>query len=188
MNSSFIVQKLSASAAARRHDHSTCRFGIALHVAMHRTFVDEDTAAGGTDVVAVVKRVGRDRRHFCPLHRQRQLEPVGFFRSADQHFALLPHRTVLDNAAYPLEIQGVDRASRREKAAEARVPMVQDIPLARALHASCEIGQEVPKAGKGAGLFGAAALIGLAALGALALGFTRGTGLHPTSLTTGLRA
>jgi glycine betaine/proline transport system ATP-binding protein len=36
-----------------------------------------------------------------------------------QHFALLPHRTVLDNAAYPLEIQGVDRASRREKAAEA---------------------------------------------------------------------
>jgi flagellar biosynthetic protein FlhB len=32
----------------------------------------------------------------------------------------------------------------REKAAEAGVPMVQDIPLARALHASCEIGQEVP--------------------------------------------
>ncbi|WP_123913985.1 quaternary amine ABC transporter ATP-binding protein [Georgenia muralis] len=36
-----------------------------------------------------------------------------------QHFALLPHRTVLDNAAYPLEIQGVDRSSRRDKAAEA---------------------------------------------------------------------
>ncbi|MGY1695260.1 flagellar biosynthesis protein FlhB [Geodermatophilus sp. SYSU D00814] len=32
----------------------------------------------------------------------------------------------------------------RERAAEARVPMVQDVPLARALHASCEIGQEVP--------------------------------------------
>lgn len=32
----------------------------------------------------------------------------------------------------------------REKAAEARVPLVQDIPLARALHASCDIGQEVP--------------------------------------------
>jgi flagellar biosynthetic protein FlhB len=32
----------------------------------------------------------------------------------------------------------------REIAAEARVPLVQDIPLARALHASCEIGQEVP--------------------------------------------
>jgi flagellar biosynthesis protein FlhB len=32
----------------------------------------------------------------------------------------------------------------REIATESRVPLVQDIPLARALHASCEIGQEVP--------------------------------------------
>ncbi len=32
----------------------------------------------------------------------------------------------------------------RERAAEARVPLVQDVPLARALHASCELGQEVP--------------------------------------------
>jgi flagellar biosynthetic protein FlhB len=32
----------------------------------------------------------------------------------------------------------------RALAAEARVPMVQDVPLARALHASCELGQEVP--------------------------------------------
>ncbi|ROS78529.1 glycine betaine/L-proline ABC transporter ATP-binding protein [Cellulomonas sp. PhB143] len=36
-----------------------------------------------------------------------------------QHFALLPHRTVLDNAAYPLEIQGVGREERRAKAQEA---------------------------------------------------------------------
>ena len=35
-------------------------------------------------------------------------------------------------------------AKLRERAAEAGVPLVQDIPLARALHASCEIGQEVP--------------------------------------------
>ena len=33
-----------------------------------------------------------------------------------QHFALLPHRTVLDNAAYPLEIQGVGKEERRERA------------------------------------------------------------------------
>jgi flagellar biosynthetic protein FlhB len=32
----------------------------------------------------------------------------------------------------------------RELATEARVPLVQDIPLTRALHASCELGQEVP--------------------------------------------
>jgi flagellar biosynthetic protein FlhB len=32
----------------------------------------------------------------------------------------------------------------REQAQADRVPMVKDIPLARALHASCEIGQEIP--------------------------------------------
>ncbi|MDK3257391.1 EscU/YscU/HrcU family type III secretion system export apparatus switch protein [Blastococcus capsensis] len=35
-------------------------------------------------------------------------------------------------------------AKLRERATEARVPLVQDIPLARALHASCDLGQEVP--------------------------------------------
>jgi glycine betaine/proline transport system ATP-binding protein len=35
-----------------------------------------------------------------------------------QHFALLPHRTVVDNAAYALEIQGVPLERRRERAME----------------------------------------------------------------------
>jgi flagellar biosynthetic protein FlhB len=35
-------------------------------------------------------------------------------------------------------------AKLRKLAEENRVPMVQDIPLARALHASCDLGQEVP--------------------------------------------
>ncbi|MDO5492483.1 MAG: glycine betaine/L-proline ABC transporter ATP-binding protein [Nesterenkonia sp.] len=35
-----------------------------------------------------------------------------------QHFALFPHRTVLENAAYGLEIQGVETRSRRERALE----------------------------------------------------------------------
>jgi flagellar biosynthetic protein FlhB len=33
----------------------------------------------------------------------------------------------------------------RDRAAEAGVPMVRDIPLARALHAACELGQEIPE-------------------------------------------
>src|SRR5699024_3570092 len=36
-----------------------------------------------------------------------------------QSFALMPHRTVLDNAAFGLEVAGVNRASRRKRAREA---------------------------------------------------------------------
>lgn len=36
-----------------------------------------------------------------------------------QHFALFPHRTVLDNAAYGLEVQGVPRPERHKQAEEA---------------------------------------------------------------------
>ncbi len=39
---------------------------------------------------------------------------------------------------------GAVAAKIRERAAETRVPMVQDVPLARALHAACEIGDEIP--------------------------------------------
>ena len=39
---------------------------------------------------------------------------------------------------------GAIAAKIREKATENRIPMVQDVPLARSLYKACEIGQEVP--------------------------------------------
>ncbi len=39
---------------------------------------------------------------------------------------------------------GAIAAKIREKATEHRVPMVEDVPLARAIHAACDIGQEIP--------------------------------------------
>lgn len=40
--------------------------------------------------------------------------------------------------------KGVVAERIRERATEAGVPMVRDIPLARALHSACELGQEIP--------------------------------------------
>ncbi|GAB2837509.1 quaternary amine ABC transporter ATP-binding protein [Streptomyces daliensis] len=55
--------------------------------------------------------IGMDRKRLRELRRRRAAMVF-------QNFGLLPHRTVLDNIAYGLEIQGLGRAERREKAGE----------------------------------------------------------------------
>jgi glycine betaine/proline transport system ATP-binding protein len=50
-----------------------------------------------------------DGAHLRELRRHR-------FSMVFQHFGLLPHRRVIDNVAYPLEIRGEDKASRHARA------------------------------------------------------------------------
>ncbi|MFD4022632.1 glycine betaine/L-proline ABC transporter ATP-binding protein [Streptomyces sp. NPDC058576] len=70
-------------------------------------------AIDGEDVLAM------DRARLRELRRHRAAMVF-------QHFGLLPHRTVLDNVAYGLEIQGLSKAERRSKAAE----LVEKVGLA----------------------------------------------------------
>ncbi|MET7935107.1 glycine betaine/L-proline ABC transporter ATP-binding protein [Streptomyces sp. NPDC005322] len=72
-----------------------------------------DLSIDGEDVLAMDKSRLRDLR--------RRRAAMVF-----QHFGLLPHRSVLDNVAYGLEIQGMGKAERRAKAAE----MVDKVGLA----------------------------------------------------------
>jgi glycine betaine/proline transport system ATP-binding protein len=55
--------------------------------------------------------LGMAERELIEIRRRR-------FGMVFQHFALLPHLTVLRNVAFPLEIQGVDRAARERRAME----------------------------------------------------------------------
>ncbi|MFM2182198.1 MAG: hypothetical protein RJB61_492 [Actinomycetota bacterium] len=61
-------------------------------------------AIGGVDVTAA------DDEQLLDIRRHR-------VSMVFQHFGLLPHRTLADNVAFGLELRGVDRAERRERAA-----------------------------------------------------------------------
>lgn len=69
------------------------------------------------DATAGIIRIGDDELTGVSPSRLRQIrrERVSM---VFQHFALLPHRTVADNVAYPLELRGVARDERLAKARE----------------------------------------------------------------------
>lgn len=67
-----------------------------------------------TEGVVEVKGQDIGRLSMRQLRRVRTRDMAMVF----QHFALFPHRTVLENAAYGLEIQGVDTRSRKQRALE----------------------------------------------------------------------
>jgi flagellar biosynthetic protein FlhB len=73
---------------------------------------------------------------------------------------------------------GVIAAKIRELATEHRIPMVQDIPLARALHGGCEVGQEIP-----AEFYGAVAKVLAFVMSMKARGSAAGVHRNPNATT-----
>jgi len=74
---------------------------------------------------------------------------------------------------------GAVAASIRARASEARVPLVQDVPLARALHGACEIGQEIP-----AELYAAVAQVLAFVMGLRSRGVAAGSHVSPNHAAT----
>lgn len=63
-----------------------------------------------------IRVLGQDVRALAPADlRQMRAERIGM---VFQHMALLPHQTVEDNVAYPLELRGMSKATRWRVAAE----------------------------------------------------------------------
>ena len=63
-----------------------------------------------------IRVLGQDVRALAPADlRQMRAERIGM---VFQHMALLPHRSVEDNVAYPLELRGMSKATRWRVAAE----------------------------------------------------------------------
>ncbi|WNM25299.1 glycine betaine/L-proline ABC transporter ATP-binding protein [Demequina capsici] len=107
------------------------------------------------DVSAGTVEIGGDTLTDIPAKKLREIRRKRV-SMVFQHFALLPHRTVLDNVAYGLEIQGLPLAEREAKAREVtqivglagweeKLPselsggMQQRVGLARALAADTDV-------------------------------------------------
>ena len=114
--------------AVRAHDHIPAACDVAFDVAEGEVFVIMGLSGSGkSTVIRCLSRLieptagsvildGEDllkvsERELIELRRHK----MGM---VFQNFGLLPHQTVLDNVAFPLKVQGVERASREARARE----------------------------------------------------------------------
>ena len=65
----------------------------------------------GTVTIEGIDVTAADRQQLLDIRRHR-------VSMVFQHFGLLPHRTLVDNVAFGLELRGVDKAFRRASAEE----------------------------------------------------------------------
>jgi flagellar biosynthesis protein FlhB len=147
----LVVRLLAAAAAAvgllAVLDAAHARFAHLRELRMTRQEVlDEHKQNEGDPVV-------KQRLKAIRLERARRRMMADVPRSTvvitnPTHYAVALRYVQGETAAPQVLAKGVDEVARRirEVAAEHRVPVVENAPLARALHAQCEIGAMIPPA------------------------------------------
>ena len=139
-----------------------------------RTAVVAGLALAAVDVVVVMRRNRKQnrmtKREVLEEHKQSEGDPQVKGQIRSRQLAMSRNRMISDVAnadvvlvnpthvAVALRYEPGKGAPRvvakgaghvaariREAATKAHVPMVEDVPLARALHAACDLGQEVPQ-------------------------------------------
>jgi flagellar biosynthetic protein FlhB len=108
-----------------------------------REVKDENKSSDGDPLIK-----GQRRQRAFAMSRRRMMDAV---RTADVVLLNPTHIAVAlkyeaGKSAPRVVAKGADEVAARirENATEHRIPMVHDIPLARALHKSCEVGDEIP--------------------------------------------
>ena len=108
-----------------------------------REVKDENKSSEGDPLIK-----GQRRQRAFAMSRRRMMDAV---RTADVVLLNPTHIAVAlkyepGKSAPRVVAKGADEVAARirENATEHRIPMVHDIPLARALHKSCEVGDEIP--------------------------------------------
>ncbi len=138
-----------------------------------RTAVIAGLALAAADVLVIMRRNRKQtrmtKREVFEEHKQTEGDPLVKSQIRSRQLAMSRNRMIADVAGADVVLvnpthvavaltytpgSGAPRvvakgaghvaARIRAKATEKHVPMVEDVPLARALHAACELGQEVP--------------------------------------------
>ena len=147
-----LVQKLLTSAAAAAAllatlDYAHARFALMRQLRMSRREVMDEMKQNDGD--PVVKQRLKSIRMQRARRRMMAVVPKSTVVITNPtHYAVALRYVAGETPAPKVMAKGMDEVARRirELAAEHQVPIVENPPLARALHAACEIGSTIPPA------------------------------------------
>ena len=147
-----LVQKLLVSAAAAAAllailDYAHARFALMRQLRMSRREVMDEMKQNDGDPV-IKQRLKAIRMQRARRRMMADVPKSTVIITNPTHYAVALRYVAGETPAPQVMAKGVDDVARRIRAlaAEHQVPIVENPPLARALHGACEIGSTIPPA------------------------------------------